>query len=249
MRHAGDALLQERIDPGQQRAHVPVRLPDVGSEPVRDEGHERQHRERHQREPPVHPHQHGHDAGKRDQIAAHRYDAGREQLVQCVDIRRDSRHQTAHGIAIEEPDVQPLQMLINLHPQVEHDLLPRHLHRPGLQILERKRRQQYGEIHRRDLRETTDVSRRDVAIEHQLCQEWRRELDDRVADDGGAGKDDVAAVRSQVSEQTPHQPRVVGLSENVFLVHHLRHEASSSSSSNCRRCRLAYRPFRRTRSA
>ena len=40
----------------------------------------------------------------------------------------------------------------------------------------------------------------------------------------------LSPVRTQIAEQPPHQPAVVGFPEDVFFVHY---DAASSSSSNC----------------
>ena len=42
----------------------------------------------------------------------------------------------------------------------------------------------------------------------------------------------VPAVRAQIAQQPPHQPRVVGLAEDLLVV---AHDAASSSSSSCLR--------------
>ena len=52
-------------------------------------------------------------------------------------------------VAVVEPQVEPLQVAEHLHPQVEHDPLPDHLHRPGLQVLERERAGQREQEHGR----------------------------------------------------------------------------------------------------
>ncbi len=76
---------------------------------------------------------------EREHVAEHRDHAGGEQLVEHVDVGRDARHQPADRIAVVEPQVEPLQVPVHLHPQVEHDPLPDHLQRPGLRVLERER--------------------------------------------------------------------------------------------------------------
>ena len=134
-RHAGDVLLQERVDPRDPAADHAVGLADVPPEPLRDQRDQRQHGERHQRQPPVHPQHHGHDADEREDVAEDRHDARGEEVVQDVDVRGDARHQPADRIAIVVADVEPLQVAVDRHPQVEHDPLAGQLHRPGLDVL------------------------------------------------------------------------------------------------------------------
>ena len=56
---------------------------------------QRQHRERDQRQPPVHHDQHDHDADQHEDVAEDRDDARGEQVVQHVDVGRHPRHQPA----------------------------------------------------------------------------------------------------------------------------------------------------------
>ena len=76
-----------------------------------------------------------------------------------------------------------------------------------------------------------EIADRDVAIDHDLGQVRRREVESRVPDDGDDGDRHLAAVRTQVRQQPPHQAAVVGTTEDVVV----DHDAFSSSSSNCLR--------------
>ena len=58
-----------------------------------------------------------------EDVAEDRDDTRGEQVVQHVDVGRDPRHQAADRIAVVEADVEPLQVLVDLHPHVEHDAL------------------------------------------------------------------------------------------------------------------------------
>ena len=136
-----------------QVAHRAVRLAHVRAEPLRDEPDQRQHREGDERQPPVHPDHHRHDADQREDVAEDRHDAGREQLVQDVHVGRDARHQPADGIPVVEAQVEPLQVSVDLHPQVEHDPLAGHLHHPGLHVLEHERSGKRREVQRGDERQ------------------------------------------------------------------------------------------------
>ena len=139
--HAGDVLLQEGVDPRDPgRARCGTTRARCARNHCVTSDDQRQHRERDQRQPPVHRDQHDHDADQREDVAEDRDDAGGEQLVQHVDVGRHARHQPADRIAVVELQVEPLQVPVDLHPHVEHDPLPGHLQRPGLDELERERR-------------------------------------------------------------------------------------------------------------
>ena len=88
---------------------------------------------------PVHPQQHDHDPQQRDQVTEDRDHAGGEEIVQCIDVGRHARHQATHRVAVVEPDVEPLQMRVDLHAEVKHDPLPHHLHRVRLDVFEDER--------------------------------------------------------------------------------------------------------------
>ena len=143
-RHPADVLLQEGVDPRDPGPDRAVRLADVAAEPLRHQHDQRQHREGHQRQPPVERQHDDHDADEREHVAEHRHDAGGEQVVQHVDVGRHARHQPADGVAVVELDVEPLQVPVDLHPQVEHDPLAGQLHRERLHVLARERAEEDG---------------------------------------------------------------------------------------------------------
>ena len=90
-------------------------LAHVSAEPLRHQHDQRQHGEGDQREPPVHRDQHDHDAEQREDVAEDRDDAGREHVVEDVDVRGHARHQPPDGIAIVELEVDALQVRVDLH--------------------------------------------------------------------------------------------------------------------------------------
>ena len=82
----------------------------AAAEPDRDEHDERRDGEEHQRHAPVHPEQHADDAEQHEDVAEDGDEAGGEHLVERVDVGGHARHQAAHRIAVEELDVEPLQV-------------------------------------------------------------------------------------------------------------------------------------------
>ena len=201
-----------------QVAHGPVRLADVAAEPLRDEDDERQDGEGHEREPPVHRDEHDHDAGEREDVAEDRDDAGREQVVEHVDVGRHARHQPADGVAVVELQVEALQVPVDLHAHVVHDPLPGHLQRPGLDELEHERADQDREEGQRNPIDAAQIAVGDVAIDRQLHQVRLRELQHRGRDDRGERQRHLRLVRPQVLQQPAHQACVVGLAEDFFVV-------------------------------
>ncbi len=157
-RHPGDVLVEERVDARDPAADDPVRIAHVAAEPLRDQDDERQHGEGHEGEPPVHAEHHGHDADQREHVAEDRDHARGEQIVQDVDVGGDARHQAADRIAIVVAQVEALQVAVDGHPQVEHDPLARHLHRPGLQVFEDERRDEDREVGRGEPPEAVEAA-------------------------------------------------------------------------------------------
>ena len=54
-----------------------------------------------------------HDADQREHVAEDRDDAGREQIVQHVDVRGHARHQAADRIAVVVAQIEPLQVAVD----------------------------------------------------------------------------------------------------------------------------------------
>ena len=108
---------------------------------MRGQNDEWYHRECRQREAPVHRHHQRRDRQQREEVAKSRDHPRSEQLVQCLDVGRDARHQPADRIAIEEGDRQPLHVGENASPEVAHHALPEKTSGDGLAILGAERQQ------------------------------------------------------------------------------------------------------------
>ena len=124
-------------------------------------------------------------------------------------------HQSADGIAVVEAEIEPLQMVVDLHAQIEHDPLPHHLHRVGLHVLQRERADQHDEKRERDPVEAVQVAGDDVVVDRDLRQIRLGELQPGVADDGGERHDHRPAMRTQIGQQPPHQARVIRLTKDL----------------------------------
>ena len=102
--HSGQALLQEGVDARDPDADLPIRLPYAFAKQAGHHYHERNHRERPQRQAPIH-YQHRHTyRDQREEIAESGHHARGEQLVQCLDVGGHARDQPADWIAIEVRD-------------------------------------------------------------------------------------------------------------------------------------------------
>ncbi len=101
-----------------------------------------------------------HDADQREHVAEDGDDARREQVVQHVDVGGDARHQPADRVAVVVAEVEPLQVAVERHPQVEHDPLPGQLHRPGLDVLGGEGDDQDAEVERRQAVEAGQLAAR-----------------------------------------------------------------------------------------
>ena len=208
---------------------------------------QRQHGEGDERQPPVHPQHHRHDADEREHVAEDRDDARGEQVVQHVDVGGDARHQPADRVAVVVAQVEPLQVAVDRHAQVEHDPLPGQLHRPGLQVLGGERDDQDGD----------DTARR--AGRARRARPWRCSRSmatfirygcasaapgaDQDGDEGASAT--CAPVRPQVGRaaaaSAARRRPLPRISSSCGICSH-RLRAASSSSSSCFRCSSAYRP-------
>ena len=217
-RHTRQVLLQIRVDARDERADHSIRLADVAAEPLGDQDDQRQDDEARQRQLRVHAQHHDHDAEQREHIAEDGDDSGGEQVVQDIHVARDARHQAANGITVVEPQIQPLQMGVNLHPQVVHDALPGQLHHPRLDVLERERGEQHGQKLPGDHRQAAEILVRNVVVDRNPRKVRRRELEHRAGDDRHQRDGDLRLVGTQIAQQPLHQAAVVGFADYIFIV-------------------------------
>ncbi len=116
-------------------------------------------------------------------------------------------------------EAQALELAVDLHAQVEHDALPQHLGEPRLPELEEERGDEEGEEGQRNARDAVEIAGGNVAVDGQLGEPRLGELRQRARQDGHEPQRHVQPVRAQVAQQTAHEPPVIGLPENVLLVH------------------------------
>jgi len=109
-------------------------------------------------------------------------------------------------------------MAVDGHAEVEHDPLPRQLHRPGLEVFGRKARREDAEIGERERVQATQRARGDVAMDRDLHEVRLRKRGAGADDDRSEREDDLPPVRPQVLQEPAHQPRVVRLAEDFVVV-------------------------------
>ncbi len=231
-RHAGDVLLQEGVDSRDPPAHDPVGVAHVPAEPLGDQDEHRQDDERRERQPPVHLEHDHHDPDEREDVFEDGDHARGEQVVDDVDVGGHARHQPSHGVPIVVAHVEPLEVLVQRHAQIEHDLLPGQLHDPGLDVLGAEGADENHGVRERQPAEPVELPGHHVIVDGELDQVGLRERRARRHQDRREGDGHLRTVRRQVAQQPPHEAGVVRLAQYVVVV---AHDAASSSSSSCLR--------------
>ena len=233
--HPRQVLLQVRVDARDGEADAPVGFPHRLAEPHRGQHDERQDGKRQQRQLRVHPKHHDHDAHEREEVPEDGDHAGGEQVVQHVHVRGHAGNHPPHGVAIEEAQLQALQVRKDLFAQIVHHALADHLHGEVLSEFQQERQQRRRQIEQDgNLNNTHEGTRtqkvgeeaRDflvsrgiqVVVHRQLEQVGRNRLHDAIKDAGHERQHHDAGVRPQVAHQAPHQAPVVSLAENFFFV-------------------------------
>ena len=260
-RDPGDVLLQERVHARDLHAHVAVRVARALAEPVRDPEHRQEDPERDRRERGVEREEHADDPRENDDVAEERDEAGREELVQGVDVRREARHEAPDGRPVEDGDVRALEVPEDPRPEVVHDALahrgrpPDHDHHED----EREDRRRDGEgrdpldavaareVDPEDGEEAVDALRggagarplaREDEVDRGRRQERARELREGLEEQDRERARRVGAVRLREAEEPAQEARLDGLSEDLFLVV-VGHQAASISSARRWRSAIA----------
>ena len=227
-RDPGDVLLQVRVDRRQTAAHLAVDRAGAGAEPRRQQHHQRQHGERHQRQPPVESEQHAGDAAEQGEVGEDVDQPGGEDLVERLDVAgQPGDHAPGRG-AVEPRQVEPLQVGEQLGAQVAHHELPGHHHRPALGRQQQRPEQQGDEVERRQRHQPGGPLRRqaergdrrlhphgaaagarlEVEVDRRRGEQRSGDLQRRAADHQGGGYRDAARVRLRPPQQPPDQAAV-----------------------------------------
>ena len=200
---------------------------------------DRQHRhdeERHQREARLDQEEHHREADHLRDVGHQRDDPGGEHLGDVLDVVGRARHEPADGIAVEEAEVQPLEVGEDVAAQVAHRRLPRQRHQHAVPVLERRADQHRHEVERREperaahaevrLEEERERAARgglggalpQHLVEPVLHDPGRRELEQEERHHEPDRQRDLPPVRRDVAPEPPEEPGVVGLAEGLLLL-------------------------------
>ena len=144
--HAADVFLQIRVDAGDSGANAAIRVTHFVAENLRRHHNQRQHRERDQRQLPVHAQHDAQNSHQHEEVFEDGDHARGKHFVQGVDIGRDARNQPADRIPVVKSHVHALQMAEDLAAQVEHHFLPGPLHEVSLQKFEHEGKTQQAKV-------------------------------------------------------------------------------------------------------
>src|SRR5580765_1817379 len=150
--HAGDVLLQVRVDAGNGGADAAVGVAHRLAEDHRRPEDQGQHGKGDEREPPAHAQHDDQDPGEHEDIFKDRDHAGGEHFIQRVHVRGDARDQAADRVLVIEADVHVLQVAEDLAAEIEHHFLSRPLHQVNLRVFQSKSDQQQHKIEEPQLR-------------------------------------------------------------------------------------------------
>ena len=240
-RHARDVLLQEGVDARHPAPNFAEGGARAAAEPVGHHEEQRDHGEGDQRELPVHGQHHAHDPEQREQVAEDGDHPGGEQLVDGVHVGGHARHQASHRVVVEEADVQPLQVRVDLAAQVHHHALPGHLQDVDLAEAHHEGGDEGGQVEKGHAVQATGVALPDVAVDGDLGEVGAHEVQAGHDHDEQERDQHRRPVGPEVDEKPPQQRAVVALGHGVVLVEAPRGHAvfSISSSRSWRRCRSA----------
>src|SRR5258708_777665 len=133
--HAGNVFLKKSVDAGNGLADAAIRVADEFAKNHGDDQDAGKHRKRIEGKTAVDlEEQAGHDHEEKE-VVNHGNDAGREEIVEGIDVRGDARDEPAYRIAIEVAHRQALHMAEYFAAHVVHGLLADALHDTNLDIL------------------------------------------------------------------------------------------------------------------
>ena len=196
--HPRDRLLQVGVQPGDALADQPITVPRLEAEEVDRHQHERQQRQADQGEPQVDRQHDGGDAEQGDRIHQDGHGAGREHLVDHVDVGGHAGHQPSDGMAIEECRLEFLHVREDVDAQVGEALL-RHQHGQIVLQVEKDELADYGgAVEQSHGGDAAGMVARDVAVDGDLQDVRLRQHERRGGRQTGHGEPEVAPVGADV---------------------------------------------------
>ena len=245
--HPGDVLLEIRVDASDAHAHGSERLPNLQTEHDRRDRENRHDEERHQGEAGVDEEQRHGEAQHLEQIGDERDDACREHLVHVLDVVGGARDEAPDRVAVEEAEMQRLDVGEDGAPQVAHRGLPGSRHHQRVDVRERGVHGHRREVERGEPEQRRQTGRRLEPVRHAcLAARTHQMVEPGLHDPGGRELEqedgqhepererNLRAVGPHVGPQPQQQPPVVRLAESFLLVHRLgspRARAQASARS------------------
>ena len=186
--HDSDAVevfVQSRVDGCDRDARLEERHPCALAPPGHRDDQDGQHGEGNKGQLPINEQQHGHDDHQAEYVANHGQHAGRQHLLQHLDVGSDPRHDRADLAPVIEAMLQPHQMIENLLTHASQDRMPDIGHQPLTQELRAPRDQHdhaEGECDPVELREDPVFERSLERLVDDQDLDVERDREDRVGD-------------------------------------------------------------------
>ena len=156
-RHALQRLLEEAVQTRQAPADLPVGVARVQPEVRRHDQEQRHQGEGHQRQAPVDPEHHDHDAGERDDVGHDGEETARERLADGLHVVEHARHEPSDRVAIEEARLQTQEVVEDRLAQIVDHALAGELHQVGFDGSQRVEDREHRDVEPADPRETDPV--------------------------------------------------------------------------------------------
>ncbi len=216
--YAGDALVEEGVDPGDPDPDVPVGLPDLGPEDEGGEEDQGEDAEGDERQTPVHAQHGADDEDQGEDVAEDRDDARAEEGVERLDVVGDPRHETPDGVLVVEPQVQALELLEDLLAQVVHHRLAQPGGEDALGVLEDRAQHHRAQVGRRQDPQEARVVGGKRLVDGELGEPGPHDLGGRGTHEDQDGQRHLPPVRLQVPEEALHEAGVVRLPQGLLFV-------------------------------
>jgi hypothetical protein len=194
--HAGDVLGERRRDEAEPLAHLAVRARRARAEDPRRDHEQRDHGHRRERELPVEEEEDDRGAEQRERALNEGGHAVRDELVERVDVVRQTADHDARAVPLVEPEREPLEVAEEVVAEVGEDPLAG----PAGEVRLRRAREQApgsGDDHQEDeRREAGEVLAADAVVDREL---------------GEVGRDQRGQRREQERDDRERRPQPVRL--------------------------------------
>ena len=244
---AREILGQRRRHVAQALAHPPVGARRVPAEEPCRERHQREEDERRQREAPVEVDQDGRRAEQEQRVLDARIEPVGDEVLERVDVVGQARDQPAGAVALEVAELERLDVLEEVAPQIGEDALPDPGREVGLRHRGAPAEQRGDDEGQRPEDELAAIARHDAAVDRELRGQRGQQADGRPGEQRGHREDRLGAVGTHERQQAAHaaeraaprEPRALGRQHARWAHRADAHGstsagASSSSETNVR---------------